>query len=157
MKPLIRLMLADMIEELGHRVVAEAGNIQVGRALAQGGYFLTLAIPRHKHCRLQASAPVAEIIERAGACRFSLSAAMDQPGPTRSISEHGGCFTSPLLISKARRGDKLDPVDLKSHRAAATIMCMLLIAALANRFGMCSVGADFSSKSSGAFSAPSRR
>jgi len=32
---LIRMMLADMIEELGHRVVAEAGNIQVGQALAQ--------------------------------------------------------------------------------------------------------------------------
>src|SRR3977135_2072832 len=36
---LIRLMLADMIEELGHRVVAEAGNIQVGQALAQASIF----------------------------------------------------------------------------------------------------------------------
>jgi CheY-like chemotaxis protein len=36
---LIRMMLADMIEELGHRVVAEAGNIQVGQALAQAAIF----------------------------------------------------------------------------------------------------------------------
>ncbi len=32
-------MLADMIEELRHRVVAEAGNIQVGQALAQAAIF----------------------------------------------------------------------------------------------------------------------
>jgi len=36
---LIRLMLADMIEDLGHRVVAEAGNIKVGQALAQAAIF----------------------------------------------------------------------------------------------------------------------
>jgi CheY-like chemotaxis protein len=36
---LIRLMLADMVEELGHRVVAEAGNIHVGLALAQAAIF----------------------------------------------------------------------------------------------------------------------
>jgi CheY-like chemotaxis protein len=29
---LIRMMLADMVEELGHRVVAEAGNVQDARA-----------------------------------------------------------------------------------------------------------------------------
>jgi CheY-like chemotaxis protein len=32
---LIRMMLADMVEELGHRVVAEAGNVQDARALAE--------------------------------------------------------------------------------------------------------------------------
>jgi CheY-like chemotaxis protein len=31
---LIRMMLAEMVEELGHRVVAEAGNIKDGQALA---------------------------------------------------------------------------------------------------------------------------
>jgi CheY-like chemotaxis protein len=36
---LIRLMLADMVEELGHRVVAEAGNIHVGAGSGTGGYF----------------------------------------------------------------------------------------------------------------------
>src|SRR5690348_14993745 len=32
---LIRLMLVDMIEELGHRVIAVAGDVSDGRALAQ--------------------------------------------------------------------------------------------------------------------------
>jgi CheY-like chemotaxis protein len=32
---LIRMMLAEMVEELGHRVVAEAGNIKEGQALAR--------------------------------------------------------------------------------------------------------------------------
>jgi CheY-like chemotaxis protein len=47
---LLRMMLPDMIEELGHRVVAEAGNIQVGQASAQAAIFDLAA--RHKHCRL---------------------------------------------------------------------------------------------------------
>jgi CheY-like chemotaxis protein len=41
---LIRLMLADMVEELGHRVVAEEGNLEVGQALAETAIF-DLAIP----------------------------------------------------------------------------------------------------------------
>jgi CheY-like chemotaxis protein len=36
---LIRLMLADMVEELGHRVVAETGNIEVGQAPGRDRYF----------------------------------------------------------------------------------------------------------------------
>ncbi|WP_082908026.1 response regulator [Bradyrhizobium neotropicale] len=32
---LIRLLLIDMIEELGHRVIAVAGDVSDGRALAQ--------------------------------------------------------------------------------------------------------------------------
>ena len=32
-------MLADMVEELGHPVVAEAGNIEVGQALAETAIF----------------------------------------------------------------------------------------------------------------------
>ena len=36
---LIRMMLADMVEELGHRVVAEAGNIQDARVLAETIFF----------------------------------------------------------------------------------------------------------------------
>src|SRR6266481_2492973 len=61
---LIRLMLADMIEELGHRVVAEAGNIQVGQALAQAVIFdlavLDINIAGYS------IRPVAEIIDRRG-------------------------------------------------------------------------------------------
>ena len=36
---LIRMMLADMVEELGYRVVAEAGNIQDALALAETIFF----------------------------------------------------------------------------------------------------------------------
>ena len=32
---LIRMMLVEMVEELGHRVVAEAGSVMVGRSLAE--------------------------------------------------------------------------------------------------------------------------
>jgi CheY-like chemotaxis protein len=32
---LIRMMLADMVEELGHRVIAEAGNVAEARSLAE--------------------------------------------------------------------------------------------------------------------------
>jgi hypothetical protein len=52
---LIRMMLAEMVEELGHRIVAEAGNVKDARALAET-IFLTspfststspvLALPR---------------------------------------------------------------------------------------------------------------
>jgi CheY-like chemotaxis protein len=44
---LIRMMLAEMVEELGHRVVAEAGNIKDGQALAGSAVF-DLALTRHK-------------------------------------------------------------------------------------------------------------
>ena len=36
---LIRMKLADMVEELGHRVVAEAGNIQDAQVLAETIFF----------------------------------------------------------------------------------------------------------------------
>ena len=32
---LIRMMLAEMVEELGHRVIAEAGSVDEGRSLAE--------------------------------------------------------------------------------------------------------------------------
>jgi len=36
---LIRMMLIDMIEELGHRVIAEAGNVRDAQALARTAIF----------------------------------------------------------------------------------------------------------------------
>lgn len=36
---LIRMMLADMIEQLGHQVVAEAGDVAQGRSLAEATEF----------------------------------------------------------------------------------------------------------------------
>ncbi|HZR72621.1 response regulator [Bradyrhizobium sp.] len=32
---LIRMMLVDMVEELGHTVIAEAGSVEIGRPLAE--------------------------------------------------------------------------------------------------------------------------
>jgi DNA-binding response OmpR family regulator len=61
---LIRMMLADMIEELGHRVVAEAANVQDGIALAEAAIF-DLAI-LDINLGGASIAPVAEIIDRRG-------------------------------------------------------------------------------------------
>src|SRR6266849_4505414 len=61
---LIRMMLADMVEELGHRVVAEAGNVETGRELAQSASFdlalLDINLDGYS------VAPVAEAIEKRG-------------------------------------------------------------------------------------------
>jgi DNA-binding NarL/FixJ family response regulator len=38
-EPMIRIMVTDMLEELGHRVVAEAGDIEEGAKLAQSSEF----------------------------------------------------------------------------------------------------------------------
>ncbi|MGM4955303.1 response regulator [Bradyrhizobium barranii] len=40
---LIRMMLGEMVEELGHRVIAEAGNVDDGRSIAEiEGYDLAI-------------------------------------------------------------------------------------------------------------------
>ena len=57
---LIRLMLADMVEELGHRVVAEAGNLEVGQALAETAIFDLAILDINIAGRI--ISPVAEII-----------------------------------------------------------------------------------------------
>jgi DNA-binding response OmpR family regulator len=61
---LIGLLLTDMIEQLGHRVVAEAANIQDGQTLAQTAKYdlavLDINIGGHS------INPVAEIIDRRG-------------------------------------------------------------------------------------------
>jgi CheY-like chemotaxis protein len=61
---LIRMMLAEMIEELGHRVVAEAGNIQDAQVLAETAIFdlaiLDINIAGHS------IGPVVEIIDKRG-------------------------------------------------------------------------------------------
>ena len=68
---LIRMMLADMVEELGHRVVAEAGNIRDGVALAGMAVFdfaiLDINIGGYS------ISPVAEIIAERGLPFFFVS------------------------------------------------------------------------------------
>jgi DNA-binding NtrC family response regulator len=61
---LIRMMLADMVEELGHRVVAEAGNIQVAQALAETTFFDVAILDIN--IAGSSIAPVAAIIARRG-------------------------------------------------------------------------------------------
>jgi CheY-like chemotaxis protein len=68
---LIGMMLADMIEQLGHRVVAEAANIQDGQTLAQTANYdlavLDINIGGHS------IDPVAEVIDRRGLPFFFVS------------------------------------------------------------------------------------
>ncbi len=87
---LIRMMLADMIEELGHRVVAEAGNIQVGQALAQAAIFFLAVLDIN--IAGYSIRPVAEIIDGRG-LPFSLSPAMGQRADQKR-SEHARRFRS---------------------------------------------------------------
>ncbi len=88
---LIRMMLADMIEELGHRVVAEAGNIQVGQALAQAAIFdlavLDINIAGYS------IRPVAEIIDGRGLAVF-LCHRLWASRPTRSVQNTPGASAS---------------------------------------------------------------
>jgi hypothetical protein len=67
----IGMMLADMIEQLGHRVVAEAATIQDGQTLAQTANYelavLNINIGGHR------IDPVAEIIDRRGLPFFFVS------------------------------------------------------------------------------------
>ena len=64
---LVRMSLASMVEELGHRVVAEAGTIKEAGAIAMTGVF-DLAILDINIDGLGID-PVAHVIERRG-CRF---------------------------------------------------------------------------------------
>jgi CheY-like chemotaxis protein len=61
---LIRMMLVEMIEELGHRVIADAGNVRDAQALARTAIF-DLAILDVNIAGYSIS-PVAEIIEKRG-------------------------------------------------------------------------------------------
>jgi CheY-like chemotaxis protein len=61
---LIRMMISEMVEELGHIVVAEAGSIEAARQLAETATF-DLAILDINIAGLNIQ-PIAEIIEKRG-------------------------------------------------------------------------------------------
>jgi CheY-like chemotaxis protein len=63
-EPMIRIMVTDMLEELGHRVVAEAGDVEEGATLAQSAHF-DLAI-LDVNLRGKLITPVAELIKARG-------------------------------------------------------------------------------------------
>jgi len=58
---LIRMMVADMLEELGHRVVAEAGDLSRAMKLAQSAVFDLAILDVNLHGEM--SFPVAEAIK----------------------------------------------------------------------------------------------
>ena len=61
---LIRMMIAGMLEELGHQVVAEAGRFEEARRLAETAEFdIALLDIKLDH---KSVAPVAEVIEKRG-------------------------------------------------------------------------------------------
>lgn len=68
---LIRMMLAQMVEELGHRVIAEAGSVDVGRSLAEiEGYDLAILDINLHGTHI---GPVAEAVRSRGLPFFFLS------------------------------------------------------------------------------------
>jgi len=68
---LIRMMLVQMVEELGHRVIAEAANVEHGRSLAEiWNYDLAILDVNLHGNNVQ---PVAEAIARRGVPFFFLT------------------------------------------------------------------------------------
>jgi CheY-like chemotaxis protein len=61
---LIRMMFAAMVEELGHRVVAQAGTVQEARTLAELAAFDLALLDINLNG--ESVAPIAEIIETRG-------------------------------------------------------------------------------------------
>jgi len=131
---LIRMMLADMVEELGHRVVAEAGNVQDARALAETIFF-DIAI-LDINIAGSSIAPVATIIARRGLPFFFVSGY----GQKRSLNDQR-CKSRCRYQSSARQLTRSSR-PLVRHRPALTTlrrifnephrpphhMCMALIA-----------------------------
>lgn len=68
---LIQLMLADMVEELGHRVAATAANVDVGRCLAETEeYDLAILDINLDGCSVE---PIAEAVADRGRPLFFLT------------------------------------------------------------------------------------
>ena len=63
-EPMIRMMVTDMLEELGHRLVAEAGDVEDGAKLAQRADFDLAILDVNLKGKLVT--PVAELIKARG-------------------------------------------------------------------------------------------
>ena len=95
---LIRMMIAGMVQELGHRVVAEAGNIQDAQLLAQTAAFDLALLDVNVGGR--DVAPVAECIEKRGLPILFVSGYGSEslPGPFRGRP----VLQKPFEISKLK-------------------------------------------------------
>ena len=103
---LIRMMLAEMVEGLGHHVVAEAGDMVAGQALAETAIF-DLAI-LDINIAGNIVTPVAEIIDRRGLPFIFVSGY----GPRGRPEAFRGrpALPKPLLISKPKLGETIDAI-----------------------------------------------
>jgi DNA-binding response OmpR family regulator len=95
-EPLIRMMLAEMVEELGHRVVAEVGNIQDAQVLAETAIF-DLAI-LDINIAGSSIVPVAEIIDRRDLPFLFISGYGSAARPEAFIERPA--LQKPLMLSK---------------------------------------------------------
>jgi CheY-like chemotaxis protein len=68
-EPMIRMLIVDMLEELGCRVAAEGGDVEEAAELAQSTDFDLAILDVNLKGKL--ITPVAELIRRAGARSFS--------------------------------------------------------------------------------------
>jgi DNA-binding NtrC family response regulator len=93
---LIRMMFAEMIEELGHRVVAESGNIQDAQVLAKTAIF-DLAI-LDINIAGSSIVPVAEIIDKRGLPFLFVSGYGSAARPESFIERPA--LQKPVLLSK---------------------------------------------------------
>ena len=95
---LIRMMIVEMVEELGHRVVAEAGSVKDGQPLAESvGFDLALL---DINLAGYSVAPIAEIIERRGVPLLFVtgyaSTGLPEPFSKRAV------LRKPFMISKLK-------------------------------------------------------
>jgi CheY-like chemotaxis protein len=101
---LIRMMLAEMVEELGHRVVAEASDIVTGQTLAETAIF-DLAI-LDINIAGDIITPIAEIIDRRGLPFIFVSGYGPQCRP--EAFRERPALPKPLQISKL--GETIDAI-----------------------------------------------
>jgi DNA-binding response OmpR family regulator len=92
---LIRMMLAEMVEELGHRVVAEAGNFEDALLLAQTANFDLAILDINVGGR--SISPVAEIIDKRGIPFIFVSGYGSEARPDGF--HEGPILRKPFLIS----------------------------------------------------------
>jgi DNA-binding NtrC family response regulator len=110
---LIRMMLAEMVEELGHRVVAEVGNIQDAQVLAETAFF-DLAI-LDINIAGSSIVPVAEIIDRRGLPFLFISGYGSAARPEAFIERPA--LQKPLMLSKL--GETINAILATAGKASS--------------------------------------
>jgi DNA-binding NtrC family response regulator len=110
---LIRMMLAEMVEELGHRVIAEAGNIQDAQVLAETAIF-DLAI-LDINIAGSSIVPVAEIIDRRDLPFLFISGYGSAARPEAFIKRPA--LQKPLMLSKL--GETINAILATAGKASS--------------------------------------